>query len=236
MAVQGKWLAARWWSVAWGLAYYSQAGWVINMHSHNIPSAIEWYSNEVRRVTGVLDLVLQKQEWLIGNHITYVDSVFVPAPGIVVMICMSCTRLWRCGWTERKRCPLTRRILRTRSGLLRRRKCKTRVVRADCASATEGADCGFVENSLLIPNLSFSSWNLTLIILFSLKSKIPISILNRLVESYGSGDYCLVGSAINLSIKLPPTSMCPRLYDGLRGKYGQNVLLLWGEKEWGRIP
>ncbi|KAJ5121699.1 Bcgst6 [Penicillium atrosanguineum] len=58
--------------------YYGQAGWFTNMHPEKIPSAIERYSNEIRRVIGVLDSVLKKQDWLVGNHITYADLAFIP--------------------------------------------------------------------------------------------------------------------------------------------------------------
>ena len=48
------------------------------MHPEKIPSAIEGYKNEIRRVTGVLDSVLKKQDWPVGDHITYADLAFVP--------------------------------------------------------------------------------------------------------------------------------------------------------------
>jgi glutathione S-transferase len=48
------------------------------MPSHKIPSATERYRNKSHRVTGVLDSVLQKQEWLVGDNITYADLAFVP--------------------------------------------------------------------------------------------------------------------------------------------------------------
>lgn len=58
--------------------YYGQAGWFVRSHPEHVPSAIERYINEVRRVTGVLDSVLQSRSWLVGDRCTYVDLCFVP--------------------------------------------------------------------------------------------------------------------------------------------------------------
>lgn len=43
-----------------------------------MPSAIERYRNETRRVTQVLDNVLFKREYLVGDKCTYADLAFVP--------------------------------------------------------------------------------------------------------------------------------------------------------------
>ncbi|KAG0141520.1 hypothetical protein CROQUDRAFT_663736 [Cronartium quercuum f. sp. fusiforme G11] len=57
--------------------YFGQAVWFKNYHSEKIPSAIERYENEIKRVFGVLDSVLSKQEWLVGGKYTIADLSFV---------------------------------------------------------------------------------------------------------------------------------------------------------------
>lgn len=59
--------------------YYGQAGWFKMYHSEKVPSAIERYMNEIKRVTGVLETHLAKNgPWLVGNKFTYADLSFVP--------------------------------------------------------------------------------------------------------------------------------------------------------------
>jgi len=64
--------------------YYGQAVWFTKFHPEPLPSAVERYVNEIRRVTGVLESVLSKQEkgsdgpWLVGGRLSYADLVFVP--------------------------------------------------------------------------------------------------------------------------------------------------------------
>ncbi|QMW29008.1 glutathione S-transferase [Aspergillus flavus] len=58
--------------------YYGQAGWFNRAHPERLPSVIERYGNEMRRVTGVLDSVLKNREWLVGDKCTYVDLCFMP--------------------------------------------------------------------------------------------------------------------------------------------------------------
>ncbi|KAJ5467968.1 hypothetical protein N7475_005720 [Penicillium sp. IBT 31633x] len=69
--------------------YYGQAWWFKNYHAEKIPSAVERYINEAKRVTGVLDGVLGKQKevysedlgdgpWLVGNKMSYADVAFIP--------------------------------------------------------------------------------------------------------------------------------------------------------------
>ncbi|KXG52878.1 uncharacterized protein PGRI_081340 [Penicillium griseofulvum] len=57
--------------------YYGQLGWFKRQPNPN-PSAIERYSNEIRRVTSVLDKALQGRQWLVGDKCTYADLSFVP--------------------------------------------------------------------------------------------------------------------------------------------------------------
>lgn len=58
--------------------YFGQAAWFKSFHPEKIPSAIERYQNEVKRVSGVLDSVLSKQEWLVGEKLTIADISFIP--------------------------------------------------------------------------------------------------------------------------------------------------------------
>lgn len=57
--------------------YYGQASWFIKFHPKKVQSAIERYQKEIHRVCGVLESVLQKQEWLVGEKCTYADLCFV---------------------------------------------------------------------------------------------------------------------------------------------------------------
>lgn len=60
--------------------YYGQASWFVNFHREKLPSAIERYQNEVRRVSGVLDRWLgsHDRKWLVGDKMTYADLAFLP--------------------------------------------------------------------------------------------------------------------------------------------------------------
>ncbi|KAJ7770622.1 glutathione S-transferase [Mycena metata] len=60
--------------------YYSQASWFQVMHPDKIPSVIERYANEIKRVLGVLEGVLaaKKSQWLVGDKMTFADMAFVP--------------------------------------------------------------------------------------------------------------------------------------------------------------
>lgn len=46
-------------------------------HPEKIPSAVERYQKEILRVFGVLESVLSKQEWLVGNKLTIADLSFI---------------------------------------------------------------------------------------------------------------------------------------------------------------
>ena len=58
--------------------YFGQAGWFLIYHPEKIPSAVERYRNETKRVFGVLESVLSKQEWLVGGKATIADLSFIP--------------------------------------------------------------------------------------------------------------------------------------------------------------
>ncbi|KAI1104614.1 glutathione S-transferase [Jackrogersella minutella] len=48
------------------------------LRPERLPSAIERYNNQVKRVLGVLDGWLGDKEWLVGDEITYADLSFLP--------------------------------------------------------------------------------------------------------------------------------------------------------------
>ncbi|XXH01736.1 hypothetical protein Hte_008097 [Hypoxylon texense] len=62
--------------------YYGQASWFIHLHPDKIPSAIERYSSEVRRILGVLETALAAKpadaQWLVGDKMTFADMSFLP--------------------------------------------------------------------------------------------------------------------------------------------------------------
>ncbi|KAJ5234289.1 uncharacterized protein N7469_003457 [Penicillium citrinum] len=69
--------------------YYGQGYWFKNYHAEKLPSAVERYVNEAKRVTGVLDKWLSKEKeahrdnigdgpWLVGNKLSYADVAFIP--------------------------------------------------------------------------------------------------------------------------------------------------------------
>ena len=57
--------------------YFGQAIWFKVYHHEKVQSAIERYQKETLRVIGVLDGVLQKQEWLVGGKPSVADFAFV---------------------------------------------------------------------------------------------------------------------------------------------------------------
>lgn len=57
--------------------YFGQAVWFELYHPEKLPSAIERYKAEIRRVFGVLETVLSKQEWLAAGKMTIADLAFV---------------------------------------------------------------------------------------------------------------------------------------------------------------
>jgi glutathione S-transferase len=68
--------------------YYGQGYWFMRHHAEKVPSAIERYVNEAKRVTAVLDRWLAKQKqiyqdqpgdgpWLVGNRMSYADLAFI---------------------------------------------------------------------------------------------------------------------------------------------------------------
>ncbi|KAL8959699.1 MAG: hypothetical protein Q9193_003477 [Seirophora villosa] len=57
--------------------YYGQATWFHVLHPEKVPSVIQRYVDESRRVCGVLEGCLQGKNWLVGEKITFADLAFV---------------------------------------------------------------------------------------------------------------------------------------------------------------
>lgn len=60
--------------------YFGQSVWFRRFHSEKIPSAMERYANEAKRVSTVIDSHLKKSgtTYLTGDKCTYADLSFVP--------------------------------------------------------------------------------------------------------------------------------------------------------------
>ena len=65
--------------------YFGQAMWFALYHPEKIPSAVDRYVNEIRRVSSVLDRVLQDKEFLVGGKFSYADAAFVTWYAIVFL-------------------------------------------------------------------------------------------------------------------------------------------------------
>ena len=58
--------------------YFGQAVWFAKYHSEKIPSAVERYRKEIRRVNKVLDGILSDRDYLVGGKCSYCDLAFIP--------------------------------------------------------------------------------------------------------------------------------------------------------------
>lgn len=66
--------------------YFGQAVWFTIYHAEKLPSAVERYINEIRRVSGVLNRWLENKEHLVGGKYSYVDAAFVPWFSVTALI------------------------------------------------------------------------------------------------------------------------------------------------------
>lgn len=57
--------------------YFGQAVWFTLYHSEKLPSVVDRYINEIRRVSGVLNRTLKDKEFLVGDKFSYADVAFV---------------------------------------------------------------------------------------------------------------------------------------------------------------
>jgi glutathione S-transferase len=62
--------------------YFGQCAWFMHLHPDKIQSAIDRYTNEIRRILGVLEGVLASKpassQWLVGDKMTFADMSFMP--------------------------------------------------------------------------------------------------------------------------------------------------------------
>ncbi|KAJ5446910.1 glutathione S-transferase nitrogen catabolite repression regulator [Penicillium cf. griseofulvum] len=66
--------------------YFGQAAWFTIYHAEKLPSAIERYISEIRRVSGVLNRWLENKKYLVGGKYSYVDAAFVTWFGVVTLL------------------------------------------------------------------------------------------------------------------------------------------------------
>ncbi|KAH3499704.1 hypothetical protein KXW24_001081 [Aspergillus fumigatus] len=74
--------------------YYGQLGWFMRQEEKHA-DAIKRYTDEVYRVTGVLERALSGREWLVGHKCTYADLAFIPWQALVGFMMGE-------GWDEEK--------------------------------------------------------------------------------------------------------------------------------------
>ena len=65
------------WLTSTNRPYYGQASWFLLFTPENIPSAIIRYQKEIIRVLGVLESVLAKHRWLVGEKYSAADVSFI---------------------------------------------------------------------------------------------------------------------------------------------------------------
>ena len=63
--------------------YFGQVTWFKLLHPEKLPSALERYQKEVVRVLTVLDGVLAKQKYLVGDKLSVADIAFFPWDNII---------------------------------------------------------------------------------------------------------------------------------------------------------
>lgn len=62
--------------------YWGQCGWFQHLRSKKVPSAVERYGNEIKRVLAVLEGIWAAKpanaQWLVGEKMTFADMAWVP--------------------------------------------------------------------------------------------------------------------------------------------------------------
>lgn len=75
--------------------YYGQLIWFLKFHGEKVPSAIERYTKEYQRLSGVLEEWLEGQKkahpntdgpWLVGDKMSFADIAFIPWQTIPSMV------------------------------------------------------------------------------------------------------------------------------------------------------
>lgn len=79
--------------------YFGQVAWFLFYHPEKVPSAVERYRGETKRVLGVLESVLSKEEWLVGGKATIADISFISYVHLHVSLVMRYTELVAAGGT-----------------------------------------------------------------------------------------------------------------------------------------
>lgn len=98
--------------------YFGQAAWFTVYHPEKLPSAVDRYVNEIRRVSGVLDRFLKDKEFLVGGKFSYADAAFMTWYVVAVLLFADRLNLETDfpllnAWLERiKTRPTTAKILR----------------------------------------------------------------------------------------------------------------------------
>ncbi|KAJ5735359.1 glutathione transferase [Penicillium malachiteum] len=57
--------------------YFGQAGWFAHLHHEDLPSARNRYLDETHRILGVLNGLLERKQWLVGDKCTFADLAFL---------------------------------------------------------------------------------------------------------------------------------------------------------------
>ncbi|KAL2832864.1 glutathione S-transferase [Aspergillus cavernicola] len=101
--------------------YFGQAVWFKIHHREKIQSAVDRYVNEIRRVSGVLDGVLQGHEYLVDNRYSFADLAFVPWFGIIPWVAVDDVDMEKDfpnvhAWLERMKArPAVKKVLDAKS-------------------------------------------------------------------------------------------------------------------------
>ena len=104
--------------------YFGQAMWFLLYHPEKIPSAVDRYVNEIRRVSGVLNRILQDKEFLVGDKFSYADAAFVMGYAIMFLFAdkfnIETDFPFLHAWLERSRArPAVAKILQDREAAMK---------------------------------------------------------------------------------------------------------------------
>ncbi|XXH05699.1 hypothetical protein Hte_012134 [Hypoxylon texense] len=105
--------------------YFGVASWFNVLHPEKVPSAIERYNDQLKRVLGVLDGWLEGKQWLVGDKMTYADLAFMPWNDRIDSVILCAPEAKFAGfphvqaWHERMTArPAWKRSMDVRSGLM----------------------------------------------------------------------------------------------------------------------
>jgi len=90
---QEKWITKTWlhFQTSGQGPYFGQLAWFTFFHHEKLPSAIERYEKEVKRVSSVIDSHLKSsgKKYLVGDKPTYADLAFIPYYRIIFTALMA---------------------------------------------------------------------------------------------------------------------------------------------------